>query len=72
MDEDVNQVVAKNIVLVDVIVQPETEVRYRAIFHGAFKSCPRNLSGGKLGKTNVGIILNVRPIIKDERASQSM
>ena len=59
--------IAKNTVLVKIVVQGKADKGYRTI-SGAFKPCPCNPFEAEFDQADMGVLLNIVYIIKNEIA----
>lgn len=67
MDERINQMIAKKIVLVEIVIEGKTDIGRRAIRGGTLKPCLCNAFDGESGQANRVIIANIVYVIKDKR-----
>jgi len=72
MDQDVDPVVAGDVVLMEIVIQRKAEVGHRPIQGNSPKAGPFNAVPCEVGQTNVGIVLNVIAIIKNKRSPEGV
>ena len=67
MDENINQMIAIKIVLVEIVVQSKTDICRRTVRSGTFKPCLCNAFDGESGEADMGVIPNIVYVIKNKR-----
>ena len=72
MNHHINQVVKEGVVLMEVVIQCETDICYRAICGGALKTGVGNAFNGEMRQAQVRIILYIPYVIKNEGALQDV
>ena len=72
MDQDVCPMVARNIVLMHVVVESKADVGDGTMGGRTFKSRFLNAFPGKVGQANMGVMLNIAQVIKNERVLQGI
>ena len=72
MNKDVQHMVSRNIVSMEIIIQGKSDIRERTIGGRTLKPRVCNAFQCELRQTDMGVILNVGPIIKSERALQGV
>ena len=72
MNEDIHQVVSRNIVSMEIIIQGKREIRERTIVGRTLERCLCKAFQCEFRQADMGVVLNVGPIIKRERALQGV
>ena len=71
MDNDIDQMVAHNIMLVEIVVQRKANVGYGTTWKPSQpQTC--NLFQVKIRYSDMSVVFNVAPVIKDKWASQGV
>ena len=72
MDQDVCPMVARNIVLMKVIIEGKADVGDGTTGGQTFKSRFLNAFLGQLGQADMGVMFNIAQVIKNERVLQGI
>jgi hypothetical protein len=72
MDDDINQMVAENIILMKIIIDGKRYVGYRTMGGVAFEGGCKNTFKTQFSQANMVIVSNIRQVIKNKRAMQGV
>ena len=67
MDQDIHQMVSKNMISVEIVVQGKAEIRHRTIGGRILESCVFNAFQSEFCQADMGVVPDIIKIIENKR-----